>query len=310
MKHELLRSRKLEEGDLVRLVSPASYPPASDIDYLVSLLGSWGLRCDTGNHLLDEFGYMAGTDSNRLADLNRAFKDPEVRAIITTRGGAGAYRIADDIDFPSVLADPKPLIGFSDITNLHLSLLKYCQLGGIHGCLWGSRAQKSMRQLLMSTDPITLHSDSGAVSAGVKFAGRAQGRLIGGNLQALANAVGVRMPPLKGAILFIEYHRAAGLGTADRYLTQLIQSGALDGIAGVTIGSFEGFRDFTDRGWTIIDVLNDRLGSLNVPVLGGLYAGHDLTDESGDTDQCALPLGAHAILDVCEGSLTVESIME
>ena len=308
MKDDLLRSPKLQEGDLVRLVSPASSPPNSDISASANLLDSWGLRCDTGNHVLDECGYMAGSDIDRLEDLNSAFRDPEVRAVITTTGGAGAYRIADDIDFSSIRSDPKPLVGFSDITNLHLSLQKHCQLGGIHGCLWGDKARRSIKQLLMSTEPITLHSDSEAVSAGVQFAGKAQGRLIGGNLQALANAVGVRMPRMRGAILFLEYHRA-GLGTADRYLTQLLRSGALDGVVGVVLGSFECYRDYTDRGWGIVDVLNDRLASLNVPVLGGIYAGHDLTDKHGDTDQYALPLGAHAILDVSQGSLTVESIM-
>ena len=221
-----------------------------------------------------------------------------MRAVITTRGGAGAYRIADDLDFAAARCDPKPLVGFSDITSLHLSLLNKCQLGGIHGCLWGDKALKSVKQLLMSTDPITLQSDTEAVSAGIKFEGTAHGRLIGGNLQGMANSIGVRMPSMQGAILFIEYHRNSGLGTVDRYLTQLIRSGALKGIVGVAVGSFEGFRDHTDRGWQVVDVLNDRLASLNVPVLGGIYAGHDLQDENGESDQYALPLGGTATLDV------------
>ena len=293
----------------MRLVSPASYPPRSDIAVCAALLESWGLRCDAGDHVLDELGYMAGSDADRLDDLNGAFRDPEVRAIVTTRGGAGAYRLADDIDFAAVRADPKPLVGFSDITSLHLSLLTRCRLGGVHGCLWGDRARSSVRQLLTSTEPMTLRSDAEAVSGGVGFAGGARGPLIGGNLQMLANSVGVRMPPMDGAILFIEYHRAHGLGTVDRYLTQLWRSGALDGIVGVALGSFEALRGYTDRGWGIVDVLNDRLGKLGVPVLGGIYAGHDLVDAGGDTDQYALPLGALATLDVQDGILTVESIV-
>ena len=117
------------------------------------------------------------------------------------------------------------------------------------------------------------------------------------------------MAAQRRAILFIEYHRNSGLGTVDRYLTQLIRSGALKEIAGVAVGSFEGFRDHTDRGWQVVDVLNDRLASLNVPVLGGIYAGHDLQDENGESDQYALPLGGSAILDVVKGSLTIESIV-
>lgn len=308
MKTDLLYPRKLRDGDLVRLVSPASYPVQADVDEYIKTLEQWGLRCDTGDHILAELGYMAGSDAERLADLNNAFRDPQVRAIITTRGGAGAYRIADDIDFAAVRSDPKPLIGFSDITSLHLSLFERCRVGGIHGCLVGKKAQASVKQLLMSTDCITLYSDSGAVSAAVQFPGNAEGRLIGGNLQMIATSIGVRMPSMKGAILFLEYHRA-GLGTIDRYLTQLLRSGALDGITGVVLGSFERARHHTDRGWNVVDVLNDRLVELNVPVLGGIYAGHDLTDENGSHDQSAIPLGSIAHLDVSEGTLTVESVM-
>jgi len=309
MHKKLLYSPKLKQGDLVRLVSPASYPPQIDIAVNSDVLASWGLRCDTGAHVLDEHGYMAGTDADRLKDLNNAFRDPEVRAILTTRGGAGAYRIADDIDFAAVRSDPKPVIGFSDITYLHLSLLKQCQLGGIHGCLWGNNAQKTVKQLLMSTESITLHVNSNAVSAGISFPGRAEGRLIGGHLQSVATSVGVRLPPLKGAIVFLEYNKTSGLGTVDRHLTQLIRSGALDGVAGVVLGSFECLRGFSDRGWNIIDVLHDRLGLLNVPVLGGIDAGHDLVDKAGNPDQFALPLGGFATLDTHKGTLSVEPVV-
>lgn len=309
MNISLLRSPRLQQGDLVRLVSPASYPPKSDIDVNIKILESWGLRCDAGQHVLDEYGYMAGTDADRLSDLNNAFRDPEVRAILTTRGGAGAYRIADDIDFSAVRSDPKPLIGFSDITFLHLSLLRHCQLGGIHGCLWGNNAKHTVKQLLMSTDPFTLQVNPNAVSAGVNVSGAAEGRIIGGNLLSVGTSVDVRLPSLKGAILFLEHNKIGGLGIVDRCLTQLIRSGALDGVVGVVLGSFECLKDHSDRGWNIVDVLNDRLKLLNVPVLGGIDAGHNLVDENGDTDQYALPLGSHATFDTNEGVLSTNPVV-
>lgn len=114
---------------------------------------------------------------------------------------------------------------------------------------------------------------------------------------------------MKGAILFLEHNRTGGLGTVDRYLTQLFCSGALDGITGVVLGSFEGLRGFSDRGWNILDVLHDRFGMLNIPVLGGIDAGHDLTDDKGDTDQYALPLGSFATFDTGEGILTIAPIV-
>ena len=251
---------------------------------------------------------MAGKDTDRLSDLNDAFRNPEVRAVIATRGGAGAYRIADDIDFEAVRSDPKLLVGFSDITYLHLSLLANAHVGGIHGCLNGDITQASTKQLLMTTDPITLLSNSTAVSAAVKMEGQAKGPIIGGNLQSVATSVGVRMPSMNGAILFLEYHRK-GLGTIDRDLTQLIRSGTLDGIAGVVLGAIECGRDFGDRGWTIADVLHDRLGVLNVPVLGGIDSGHDLLDQHGNSNFSAIPLGSVATVDACKGTLTIEPVV-
>ena len=159
MKTDLLLAPRLCSGDLVRLVSPASYPDQPHIKNYIETLESWGLRCDVGDNVLGKHGYMAGTDTERLDDLNQAFRDPEVRAVIATRGGAGAYRISDDIDFEAVRSDPKLLVGFSDITFLHLSLFTHCRVGGIHGCLNGDITQKSTKQLLMTTDPITLVSN-------------------------------------------------------------------------------------------------------------------------------------------------------
>lgn len=309
MPPELLLAPKLQPGDLVRLISPASYPDQPHIDNYKETLKSWGLCCDVGNHVLGKHGYMAGTDSERLDDLNKAFRDPEVRAVIATRGGAGAYRISDDIDFDAVRSDPKLLVGFSDITYLHLSLLTHGHVGGIHGCLNGDITQASTKQLLMTTDPITLVRNSTAVSAAVNIGGQATGPIVGGNLQSVTTSVGVRMPPMDGAILFLEYHRK-GLGTVDRYLTQLIRSGALDGIAGVVLGSFECGRDFSDRGWSITDVLHDRLRSLNVPVLGGIDSGHDLIDQHGNSNFSAIPLGSVATLDAGEGTINIEPVVK
>ena len=309
MAFQTLLSPMLKRGDRVRLVSPASYPTPEWVEESVAILERWGLVAEVGDHALDKFGYMAGTDEDRLNDLNDAFRDPGIRAIITTRGGAGAYRIADRIDFDAVRADPKPLVGFSDITFLHLSLMRRCGLAVIHGCLFGETCQPSVRQLLMTTEPVTLHRNPDAVSATISVPGQASGPLIGGNLAMLATSVGVRVPDMTGAILFLEDQRVVGLGTIDRQLTQLIASGTLYGIVGVAVGSFEAFRGYSDRDWTLTDVLADRLGNLGVPVLGGLFAGHDLVDANGAPDQSALPLGTIATIDTETGTLTAAPIV-
>jgi muramoyltetrapeptide carboxypeptidase len=156
----------------------------------------------------------------------------------------------------------------------------------------------------MTSDPVTVQRDETAFSAVVSVPGRASGRLVGGNLTAMATSVGTRLPSLSDAIVFFEDLRHKGLGFVDRLLTQLIVSGSLDGIAGIVLGSFESFRDVEDRGWTIIDVLEDRLAALGVPILGGIPAGHDIELPDGSPDQVSLPIGAVVDLDADRGTIT------
>lgn len=300
-----VRSSLVRPGDRVRLLSPASYPTREWLDESVEVLESWGLIVEVGDHAMDEWGYMAGRDHERLADLNDAFRDPGVRAVVATRGGAGAYRIAEAIDFDAVRADPKPVVGFSDITPLHLSLWARCGLISIHGCLAGAQARASVRHLLMTAEPLTVERDPDAYSAAIEVPGTAEGPLIGGNLRGVAGRVGVDFPSLDGAILFLEDFRKVGLGEVDRQLTQLINSGSLDGLAGVALGLITGFDDYTDRGWTLHDVLEDRLGGLGIPVLGGIQAGHGGVGADGGPDQHALTIGAVATLATQAGTLTV-----
>ncbi|WP_406238472.1 LD-carboxypeptidase [Nocardia sp. NBC_01009] len=289
----------LMAGDRVCLVSPASFPEPAAIDDYTQVLRSWGLEVEVGKHALDRRGYMAGQDEDRLADLNAAYSDPAVRAVITITGGAGAYRLLDGLDFAAIRADPKPLIGFSDITYLHLAIWRHCRVPGIHGCLVGHQAIRTVRQLLTSTEPSVLHRNSQLMSTSVEVTGRTRGFLMGGWLGALAGMVGAGLPNLNGAILLIEAQRQVGLGQIDRQLTQLIRSGALDGLQGIALGRFPGFEDYTDRGWNLIDVLHDRLTPLNIPILGGLELGHG-------PDPHAVSLGTTAELDTDSGTLTFD----
>ncbi|MFI6100653.1 LD-carboxypeptidase [Lentzea sp. NPDC051213] len=289
---------RVRAGDRVRLVSPASYPSEELLAESVRTLESWGLVVEVGKHVLDRHGYMAGRDEDRLADLNEAYRDPGIRALFATRGGAGAYRIANDLDFDAVRADPKPLVGLSDITNLHLALWRECQVAGIHGFLAGDRSAASTRALLMESKPTVLHRDSKALTAAVRFGGVATGHLVGGHLGTLAWSVGAGLPSLDGAILFLEEPRAVGLGHVDRHLTQLMRSGSLRGLRGVALGRFPGFEGYVDRDWDVVDVLRDRLETLGVPVIGGIDVGH------GD-DPLSTPLGPIAELDAEGGTFTI-----
>ncbi|MFD2083503.1 S66 peptidase family protein [Actinopolymorpha cephalotaxi] len=300
---------RLRPGDRVRFVSPASPPSREGVERGVELLTGWGLRVEVADHVFDQVGYLAGSDEDRLADVNAALRDPGVRAVFATRGGKGAYRIAGDLDFDAARRDPKPLVGFSDITHLHLALWRHCRLAGMHGPFvnWydeytGPDAAEALRRSLTTTDPVTVHADPDVPTAKVSTEGTATGFLLGGNLTAICTEVGADLPSLDGAILFVEDQKGTGLGQVDRQLTQLLRSGALDGVRGVTVGQFPGFEQDTVHGWTILDVLRDRLGRLGVPILGGIPAGH-----AKRLDLPTLPLGTEASIDTSAGTLTIEA---
>ncbi|GAA5198199.1 LD-carboxypeptidase [Rugosimonospora acidiphila] len=307
---EPIRSPLLSPGDRVRIVSPACPPGRDGVARGAQLLTSWGLQVELGEHVFDRWGYMAGRDEDRAADLNAALRDPGVRAIVASTGGKGAYRIVDDIDFEAARRDPKPLVGFSDITHIHLALWARCGLASLHGPFanwsdeWcGPTSAEALRRALMTDEPIVLHRDPNEVTAAVTVDGLATGILVGGNLDAIRTEAGAGLPNLRGAILFLEHQKGTGLGEVDRALTQLTRSGALDGLSGIALGQFLRFEECDSDpslgGWRIKDVLRDRLTHLGVPVLGGLPIGHGHHPPT-------LPLGTRATIDTAAGTLSVE----
>lgn len=306
---QAVRAPLLRPGDAVAVVSPAGPPRPERVDAGVELLRSWGLRPHlaggqaAGGQGRGGHGYLAGIDADRAADLNTALADPQVRAVIATRGGYGSQRIADLLDMAAVRRDPKPLVGFSDITALQLALWRGARLACLHGpgAAWrpertGPESAESLRRALMSTEPVLVKADPAVETAPVHRPGTATGRLLGGNLCLLATSVGTGdFPDLTGAILLLEDVDEPPY-KVDRMLTQLRRTGALAGVAGVALGQFTRCGD--DHSTAVPDVLADLLLDLQVPVLGGLPIGHG-------ADQLTVPVGTPATLDTAAGTLTV-----
>jgi muramoyltetrapeptide carboxypeptidase len=286
-------------------VSPASPPDRQQVEYGATLLESWGLRVELGAHVFDRKGhFLAGADEDRLADFNDALRDTGVRAIFSTRGGKGAYRIAHALDFAAAAANPKPVIGFSDITILHLALWRHCHLAGFHGPhagwdrdYYGDAAACHLRRALMEPEPLTIRRDPRELTAQVTIDGTATGILLGGNLVTIGRGVGWACPSFAGAILFIEAVDTF-IGQIDATLTQLRRSGCLDGLRGVAVGQFIRSAEPSPGKWSILDVLYDQFADLGVPVLGGLSIGHGPSPPT-------VPLGTMATLDTQVGTLTV-----
>ncbi|MEU8262821.1 LD-carboxypeptidase [Micromonospora sp. NPDC048999] len=300
---DCLRPPVLRPGDTVMLVSPSGPTRPERVARGIELLTGWGLRPVLAPNAYARRGYLAGEDELRAADLNTALADPAVRGVICTRGGYGAQRVVDLIDMAVVRRDPKVVAGFSDITALQFALWRGARLASVHGpgAAWLDdrtplRSAESLHAALMTTEPVTVAAVEAEETYPVRVPGRAEGRLLGGNLCLITASIGTPdLPDLAGAVLLIEEVQEPPY-KVDRMLTQLRRCGALAGVAGVAVGQFTECADGWDT--TVADVLTERLGDLGVPVLGGLPIGHGV-------GQLTVPVGTSAVLDATAGTLTV-----
>ena len=306
---DVILPARLKPGDRVRFVSPASPVPKDGLKNGAKVLEDLGLVVEYGEHVFDThdtLDYLAGKDEDRLADINEALRDPGIKAIIATRGGKGAYRIADGLDFAAARKHPKLLVGFSEITILHMALLKHGILGGIHGAPWdskgfGAKTAASFVRAATTTKPITIHATKNEHTHTLTTHGKAKGVLIGGNQDSIATGAGWVLPSFDKAILLIEAVNLR-LGHIDRQLTMLIRTGIIKNVVGVAVGQYTDCGNATDptgnSKCTEIDILRDRFDLLDVPILGGLPIGHG-------KNPIALPIGTHATLDADAGTLNV-----
>ncbi len=288
--------RRLVPGDLVAVVSPSG-PVASDrLDRGVALLESWGLRVRLQRRVLGAYApltYLAADDHERAADLTDAWTDPAVAAVWAARGGYGAQRMVDLVDWPAIrAAGPKTFVGFSDITALHTRLGRDLGQVTVHGPVLGSAGQlddpetvRSLRSMIMDWPEV------GAVLAAGRsaVAGVGQGRLVGGNLSLVAADVGVEPAPEVSAVAIFEDVGEDGY-RIDRMLTQLLRSRWFDQVRGVVVGEFGSVRDSspTSSGLAAA-VIADRLERLRIPVVTDMAVGHGGRN-------LALPLGAAVTL--------------
>ncbi|SEJ78811.1 muramoyltetrapeptide carboxypeptidase [Pseudomonas sp. NFR16] len=299
-----LHPQVLRAGDAVALVSPAGPVAEARVQAAVRELTAWGLRPRVYPHALDSTGFLAGSDADRVADLNDALADPDIRAVLCNRGGYGVQRILEHVDYDAVRRDPKLVVGFSDITALHGALWNRTGLVTVHGPVAaqlerGGVFASTLKQALMTTQPSVITADADEPTFSVRTRGVTEGILLGGNLSMLCTCVGTPfMPDLRDAILLIEDVGELAY-RVDRLLTQLRNCGILQQVRGIAVGQFSepGHGNNPVRP---PDVLSERLGDLGIVLLGGLSIGH------GDRN-LAVALGAHAVLDADEGTLTVSA---
>jgi muramoyltetrapeptide carboxypeptidase len=292
--------RSLREGARVALVAPAGVVQrADDITRALNNVRSFGWTPVLGAHVSSQLGYLAGTGADRLHDLNSALTDDNVDAIWCIRGGYGTMHLLGDVNYDALRERPKPVIGFSDITALHSAIHRRCGIVTFHGptarSVLSAFSRDSMKRALVD------QSDScGAAGDGrVLRAGRASGRLIGGNLALITALTGTPFAPdFDGAILVLEDIGEA-IYRIDRMLTQLILAGELQKCAAIVGGDFRPPKEeITTDNRTLDEVLSEAAARAGVPCLAGAPFGHI-------PSQWTIPLGATAELDTNARTLRV-----
>lgn len=276
--------RPLRSGDSVAVIAPSGHFRADRYQAGLRLLLDRSYRV---RELLPpaSWRYLAGSDEARLEDLQAAFADPDIRAVVAARGGYGAMRLLPHLDLGRLAASGKILVGFSDITALHLALQRE-GARSLHGPVVTQLGDQPAPSLERFFGILESAAPPPALPGRTVVEGEAEGRLIGGCLSLLAALVGTPyFPSLAGAILFVE-EVGEWPYRLDRLWTQLRLAGVLEGLAGVAIGDLTDCDQEDLPGATVLEELAAQLG---VPVIAGLPVGH------GDVHM-ALPLGARAVL--------------
>lgn len=292
----------VQSGARVALIAPAG--PLSlpgDIDRAIRNCKTMGWEPVVGEHAREKQHYFAGHDDERLSDLNDALRDDSIDVVWCLRGGYGAMRLLEGVDYSALRATPKVLIGYSDITAFHCAIATRCGLSSIHGPTARSTLTAFSERSLRAAVRRDGNPCGVAESARTFVGGKARGHLVGGNLALLAALHGTPYQPrYEGAILVLEDVNEAPY-RIERMLLQLRLSGALQSCAGIAFGAFTntGERDASLGGSRTLDaVLREAADIAGVPTLGNIPMGHI-------DDQWSIPLGQEAELDADAKSLTV-----
>ncbi|MCH7397230.1 LD-carboxypeptidase [Belliella sp. DSM 107340] len=308
----LLLPKPIKKGDTVGLISPSA-ATAERIQFMFAqeALEALGLKVKLGENLKNRRGHLAGTDEERAGDLNSMFADKEVKAIICIRGGSGAARILPMIDYEMIKQNPKPLLGYSDITALHLAIHAKTGLITFHGPngtgSWNKFNVQQFENVFFKQEKVTFQNevvkgDDLVVKANrtiPMISGKVEGRILGGNLTVLTALSGTPyLPDFKDSILFLE-DISEDPYKIDRMFSTLKLNGTLDQIKGFVFGQCT---DCTPSGGygslTLDDVLDDYILPLGVPAYKGAMIGHI-------PKQFIVPVGAKVSLDADQGTISL-----
>jgi muramoyltetrapeptide carboxypeptidase len=288
----------LRPGSTIGVVSPAWIPDKERLENGINYLQNKGFRIKRGMNLGREYGYFAGLDTERISDLHDMYRDSDVNAIICSRGGWGGLRMLNKIDYRLISINPKPIIGYSDITSLQLAIWTKTHIPSFSGPMVGVEMGKGINpfteehfwgQLLNQESRYEYDfSDS---DAKVLNHGRCKGHLLGGCLSLVTTLLGTPYcPDFKDAILFLEDVDEKPY-KIDRYFAHLYQAGVFESISGLILGNFIDCEAESDeRSLTLYQIFADYFSRLSYPVIQDFPYGH------GDI-KFTMPIGIECKLD-------------
>ncbi len=302
---------RLKEGDTIGIVSPSSAIFETEpYQIAVETFEAMGLKVKLGEFVHNRYGHLAGTDEERAQELNDMFADPGINAVIALRGGSGAARILDKIDYKVVAANPKIFIGYSDITALHMAIYSKTGLITFHAPLavstWNKFSYSLFRKILFEGETVTFEnpSEKGDNLAVIKNrirtinSGKATGELLGGNLSVLTGIMGSPYFPenWENKILYLE-DVSEPVYAVDRMMSQLQLGGVFEKISGFVFGKCTDCKPGSGYGsLTLEEVIDHYIKPLKIPAYSGAMIGHI-------DDNSTIPNGLKAELNADKGTI-------
>lgn len=298
---------KLKKGDKIGLITPSSPIEKKDINTAVENIIKIGFVPEYLPGIADRQGFFAGSAENRADELHHFFMKEDIKAIMAVRGGYGSFEILGAIDFELIKKQPKPFIGYSDVTTLLSAIYHKCGFPVFHAPMalggFSNYSEKMLKKLLSKQEqPYIIGMKNQAAEHGTICPGKSKGVLFGGNLSVLVSLLGTAYEPdYRNKILFLEEVNEPPY-KVHRMLRQLEASGKLSQVRGIILGTFEGCDNKTAKekaeNFSLSEVLNQIITPLRIPSVYGFPFGH--TKKSA-----ALPLGLIAELNADTGDLSV-----
>jgi muramoyltetrapeptide carboxypeptidase len=312
---QVIKPHRLQPGDTIGIIAPGSYITEKELSDSEENLKKLGFNVFYTKNILAKYGYLAGTDNQRAADVHEMFSNKDIKGIICARGGYGCARLLPLLNYKLIENNPKVICGYSDVTALLYGIYSQTGLVCFHGPVgistYNDYSTECFNRVLVNPENREVFHSMPEENLTENYrlkviaGGKCRGITAGGNLSIVTSMAGTPYDiDTDGKIVFLE-ETGEEPYRIDRMLTQLLQSGKLNKAAGVVMGIFskcepkvkEGEADNAES-FTLMEVLADRLGGLNIPVIYGMSFGHV-------TNKMTIPVGIEMELDTADASLTL-----